>query len=90
MLSLSFLLMAIHACIPGLIQNAPKCGLVPSTGRRLAAAFIAAFILPLQEESQVTPQGATAWVGFEQETNCFQFYAIANLDKTSLRSPAAT
>ena len=24
-------------------------------------------------------------VGFELETNCFQFYAIANLDKTSLR-----
>ena len=23
-------------------------------------------------------------VGFELETNCFQFYAIANLDKTSL------
>ena len=30
----------------------------------------------------------TVWnqspVGFEQETNCFQFYTTANLDKTSL------
>ena len=33
----------------------------------------------VREESQVTPQ-----VGFELETNGFQFYAIANLDKTSL------
>ena len=32
----------------------------------------------VREESQVTPQ-----VGFELETNGFQFYAIANLDKTS-------
>ena len=31
----------------------------------------------VREESQVTPQ-----VGFELETNGFQFYAIANLDKT--------
>ena len=34
----------------------------------------------VREESQVTPQ-----VGFELETNGFQFYAIANLDKTSLQ-----
>ena len=39
-----------------------------------------------REESQVPPQGRlrTPPVGFELETNCFQFYAIANLDKTSL------
>ena len=34
----------------------------------------------VREESQVTPQ-----VGFELETNGFQFYAIANLDKTSFQ-----
>ena len=36
----------------------------------------------VRDESQVTPQGPP--VGFELETNGFQFYAIANLDKTSL------
>ena len=29
-------------------------------------------------------------VGFELETNCFQFYAIANLDKTSRHSLSCT
>ena len=38
----------------------------------------------VREESQVTPQ-----VGFELETNGFQFYAIANLDKTSLMYASA-
>ena len=44
--------------------------------------------------SQVTPQGRqrTAQVGFELATNCIQFYAIANLDKTYLilRRPFTT
>ena len=43
------------------------------------------FITPtVREESQVTPQRAPP-VGFELEINGFQFYAIANLDKTSLK-----
>ena len=37
-----------------------------------------------REESQVSPQAGAPLVGFELETNGFQFYAIANLDKTSL------
>ena len=43
-------------------------------------SFIATTV---REDSQVTPQGEPQ-VGFELQTNSFQCYAIANLDKTSL------
>ena len=48
-------------------------------GWRFAAA-----LLPLLFRTNPRSHHKGAQVGFELETNSFQFYAIANLDKTSL------
>ena len=48
-------------------------------GRRFATAYYHDCSGRIPGHTSRAPQ-----VGFELETNCFQFYAIANLDKTSL------
>ena len=68
-----------------------------ATGRQISYAGglgwrFAAALLPrlFGKNPRSHHKGATAppQVGFELETNCFQIYAIANLDKTSLISYA--
>ena len=53
---------------------------------RFVGLRFAAALLPLLFGTNLNPRHTT-WepqLVFKSETNCFQFYAIANLDKTSL------
>ena len=62
----------------------PNWQLVKNKNKK-AAAVCRSFITTTVREQRPSShhKGAESQVGFEPGTNCIQFYAIANLDKTS-------